>query len=216
MFSPLSLRPGRTAPNRVWLAPLTNMQSHQDGTCSPEERRFLGYRSDGGFGLVMTCAAHVAQDRKAWSGELGIHDDSMLPGLRRLAERIHSPEGAAEGAPRPLACVQLFHGGLRASEAVSGTPTWSPSAYEEPGVPPSRAATEADIHRVIGQFTAAARRAAAAGFDAVELHGAHGYLLSQFQSTVYNQRTEAPVQGRDNWGCVADRRLRPVGAARRG
>ena len=188
MFSPLALRPGVTTPNRVWLAPLTNMQSHPDGACSDAEAHFLGRRADGGFGLVMTCAAHVAQEGKAWAGELGVHDDAMLPGLTRLAARIHAP---ADGGPRPVACVQLFHGGLRADPVVSGLPTWSASAYAEPGCPSPRAATEDDLHRVIGQFASAARRCADAGFDAVELHGAHGYLLSQFQSTVYNQRSDA-------------------------
>jgi 2,4-dienoyl-CoA reductase-like NADH-dependent reductase (Old Yellow Enzyme family) len=183
MFTPLPLRPGVSTSNRVWLAPLTNMQSHPDGACSDAEETFLARRAEGGFGLVMTCAAHVAQDGKAWPGELGVHDDAMMPGLTRLAARIR-----AGGA---LAAAQLFHGGLRASEAVSGLPTWSASAYVEPGAPTPRAATEDDIERVIEQFANAARRCAAAGFDAVELHGAHGYLLSQFQSTVYNQRTDA-------------------------
>jgi 2,4-dienoyl-CoA reductase-like NADH-dependent reductase (Old Yellow Enzyme family) len=208
MNRPLTLRVGRTAPNRVWLAPLTNMQSHPDGACSEEERHFLGLRADGGFGLVMTCAAHVAQDGKAWPGELGVHDDALLPGLRRLAARIHAPEGRGAGGPPPLAAVQLFHGGLRASEAVSGEPTWSASATEEPGCPRPRAATEEDLHRVIHQFAQAARRCAEAGFDAVELHGAHGYLLSQFQSTVYNQR-------QDDWGGPLKNRTRLIRAVTR-
>jgi 2,4-dienoyl-CoA reductase-like NADH-dependent reductase (Old Yellow Enzyme family) len=195
LFAPLSLRPGVVARNRVWLAPLTNMQSHPDGTCSEHEERFLGMRADGGFGLVETCAAYVAQDGKAWPGELGVHDDAMVPGLTRLAARIH-----AGGA---LASVQLFHGGLRASSTVSGEPTWSASAYEEPGLVTPRAASEEDFERVLGDFAAAARRCARAGFDAVELHGAHGYLLSQMQSTVYNRRT-------DRWGGSLENRARLI------
>lgn len=195
MFTPLALRPGLDAPNRVWLAPLTNQQSHADGTCSDAEARFLGMRADGGFGLVETCAAFVAQDGKAWPGELGVHDDAMVPGLTRLAKRVH------DGGARISA--QLFHGGLRASSEVSGQPTWSASAYAESGLATPRAATEVDLGRVIGQFADAARRCAAAGFDAVELHGAHGYLLSQFQSTVYNQRTDA-------WGGPLENRARLI------
>jgi 2,4-dienoyl-CoA reductase-like NADH-dependent reductase (Old Yellow Enzyme family) len=195
LLEPLALRPGVVARNRAWVAPLTNMQSHADGTCSEHEERFLGMRADGGFGLVETCAAHVAQDGKAWPGELGVHDDATIPGLTRLAARIH-----AGGA---LGCVQLFHGGLRATPSVSGVPTWSASAYEEPGLAPPRAATEADLERVIGQFAEAARRCAEAGFDAIELHGAHGYLLSQLQSTVYNQRT-------DRWGGSLENRARLI------
>ncbi|MBX7192400.1 MAG: NADH:flavin oxidoreductase [Sandaracinaceae bacterium] len=195
LLSPLVLRPGVVSPNRVWLAPLTNLQSHPDGTCSVEEQRFLGMRGDGGFGLVETCAAHVSQEGKAWPGELGVHDDAMIPGLTRLAARIH--EGGA------LASVQRFLGGLRADPSVSGLPTLSASAYEEAGNATPRAATEDDLARVIGDFARAAKRGADAGFDGVELHGAHGYLLSQFQSTVYNQRT-------DRWGGSLESRARLI------
>jgi 2,4-dienoyl-CoA reductase-like NADH-dependent reductase (Old Yellow Enzyme family) len=195
LLSPLELRAGVVSRNRVWLAPLTNMQSHADGTCSEIEERFLGLRSDGGFGLVETCAAHVSQDGKAWPGELGVHDDAMVPGLTRLAARIH-----AGGA---LASVQLFHGGLRADTSVSGVPTISASAYEEAGNATPRAATEDDVARVVEDFARAAKRCAQAGFDSVELHGAHGYLLSQFQSTVYNQRT-------DRWGGSLPNRCRLI------
>lgn len=195
LFAPLALRPGIVAKNRVWLAPLTNQQSHPDGTLSDEELGFLARRSEGGFGLIETCAAYVAQEGKAWPGELGVHDDSMLPGLKRLAETVHG-----SGA---LVSAQLFHGGLRAVSTVSGHPTWSASAWEDPSAPLPRAATDGDIDGVIAAFAAAARRCQQAGFDAVELHGAHGYLLSQFLSTVYNQRG-------DRWGGTLDNRARLV------
>jgi len=195
LLSPLTLRPGVVSRNRVWLAPLTNMQSHPDGTCSSIEETFLGMRSDGGFGLVETCAAHVSQDGKAWPGELGVHDDAMILGLTKLATRIR-----AGGA---LASVQLFHGGLRADASVSGLPTISASAYEEAGIATPRAMSEDDLARLIADFARAAKRCAEAGFDAIELHGAHGYVLSQFQSTVYNQRT-------DRWGGSLENRSRLI------
>lgn len=195
LFDPITLREGVTARNRIWLAPLTNMQSHADGTLSDDELRFLSMRATGGFGLVETCAAHVAQDGKAWAGELGVHDDAMILGLTRLAAKIH--EGGA------LASVQLFHGGLRASEKVSGLPTWSASAYEEGALTIPRAGTEEDIASAIEAFASAAERCAKAGFDAIELHGAHGYLLSQFLSTVYNQRT-------DRWGGSLENRAQLI------
>ncbi len=193
LFSPLPLRPGLVARNRVWLAPLTNMQSHPDGRCSAAEERFLGMRADGGFGLVETCAAHVTQDGKGWPGELGVHDDAMLPGLTTLAGRIH-----AGGA---LASVQLFHGGLRANGAESGLPILAPSPSDE--VPAAVEASEEDLHRIVGAFGTAAARCAAAGFDAVEIHGAHGYLLSQFLGTHYNRRA-------DGWGGPLTHRARLV------
>jgi 2,4-dienoyl-CoA reductase-like NADH-dependent reductase (Old Yellow Enzyme family) len=91
--------------------------------------------------------------------------------------------------------VQLFHGGVRADTSLTGEPPWSASTWTEetPGFVAPRPATEADLARVIEQFAAAAARAEAAGFDGVELHGAHGYLLSQFLSRTMNPRT-------DGWG----------------
>jgi 2,4-dienoyl-CoA reductase-like NADH-dependent reductase (Old Yellow Enzyme family) len=185
LFEPLALANGKVCRNRIWLAPLTNMQSHPDGKLSDDELHFLAMRADGGFGLVETCAAHVAQDGKAWAGELSIASDDMLPGLTRLAHRI--------GQGGALASAQLFHGGIRAVTAVSGLPTWSANAHVENGIETCRAGTEADIIGAIKAFADAAQRCQRAGFDSVEIHGAHGYLLSQFLSTAYNSRT-------DQWG----------------
>jgi len=200
LFDPLPLREGIVARNRIWLAPLTNMQSHPDGTCSEDERRFLTMRAEGGFGLVETCAAHVSQEGKAWAGELGVHDDAMIPGLTKLAASIRAPQ---PDGTRALASVQLFHGGLRASEVVSGLPTWSASRYEEGVETIPREGTEEDLAGAIDHFARAAERCAKAGFDAIELHGAHGYLLSQFLSTDYNRRT-------DGWGGSLENRARLI------
>ncbi|HSK01683.1 MAG TPA: NADH:flavin oxidoreductase [Kofleriaceae bacterium] len=187
LHRPLTLRCGLVLPNRVALAPLTNLQSHADGLLGDDELAFLARRADGGFGLVETCAAYVALDGKAWPGELGVDRDACVPGLTRLAARLH--EG---GAP---CMVQLFHGGVRADRELTGELPWSASTWTEDGptfVAP-RPATLDDLTRVIGQFADAAARAEAAGFDGVELHGAHGYLLSQFLSRTMNPRD-------DGWG----------------
>lgn len=185
LLKPLSFHRGAIARNRVWLAPMTNQQSQADGSLGEAELLWLEARAAGGFGVVETCAAYVTQDGKAWPGELGIHDDAMIPGLTRLASMLRG-----HGA---LGIVQLFHGGARAVSAVSGTQPVSATAFveERPGFEPPRAATEADLSRYVAAFAEAARRAADAGFDGVELHGAHGYLLSQFLSTTYNTRTDA-------------------------
>lgn len=195
LLTPLTLRPGITAKNRIWLAPLTNTASNPDGTLSDDELTFLERRAAGGFGLIETCAVYVTQDGKAWPGELGVHDDAMIPGLTRLAKAVH-----AKGA---VLSAQLFHGGRRADEKVSGLPVLSASAVEEKGSVTPNAATEADLERIIGAFGQAARRVQDAGFDAIELHGAHGYVLSQFLSTVYNQRT-------DRWGGSLENRARLI------
>jgi 2,4-dienoyl-CoA reductase-like NADH-dependent reductase (Old Yellow Enzyme family) len=185
LFDSFRFRNGVQARNRAWLAPLTNMQSAPDGTLSDDELHFLELRAKGGFGVVETCAAHVALDGQGWPGELGVYDDHLLPGLTRLASALR------EAGALPL--VQLFHGGLRAPSKLTGQTPWSASAVEEPGAEPSRAASEEDIARVIVQFRTAAVRAHAAGFGGVELHGAHGYLLGQFLSATINLRA-------DGWG----------------
>jgi 2,4-dienoyl-CoA reductase-like NADH-dependent reductase (Old Yellow Enzyme family) len=199
IFSPFSFRNGVRAKNRVALAPMTNLQSLQDGSLSDDELRWLERRAEGGFGVVETCAAHVALDGQAWAGELGVYDDRLLPGLTRLAAALRE-----RGV---VSLVQLFHGGARASSALTGTPVWS--ASENPADPAApREATVADIERVIGSFRDAAARAHRAGFDGVELHGAHGYLLSQFLSSTMNRRTDA-------WGGSLEGRARLLREATR-
>ena len=188
LFDFLTFRTGLRAQNRVVLAPMTNKQSHADGSISDTELAWLCSRAEGGFGTVMTCAAHVAKDGQGWPGELGVFDDALLPGLTRLAAGLRS-----RGA---VSIVQIFHGGLRADPAVTGATPWSASAAD--GV---REATPDDLARVIGQFARAAGRAKAAGFDGVELHGAHGYLFTQFLSAVQNRRA-------DDWGGSLENRAR--------
>jgi 2,4-dienoyl-CoA reductase-like NADH-dependent reductase (Old Yellow Enzyme family) len=183
LLEPLFFRNGVRARNRAWLAPLTNMQSHADGSLSEDELGFLELRARNGFGIVETCAAHVALDGQGWPGELGVYDDELLPGLDRLASAIVSA-----GA---LGLVQLFHGGLRSPAKLTGQTPWSSSAVQEPGAELAREGTEADILGVIARFRDAAVRAHRAGFGGVELHGAHGYLLCQFLSTTANLRTDA-------------------------
>lgn len=172
LYEPTTLRCGVTLANRIALAPLTNLQSQPDGLLGDDELRWLARRARGGFSLVETCAAYVRRDGKAWDGELGIDRDECLPGLRTLAERIHA--GGAK------AVVQLFHGGLRAEQALTGEVPWGPDTASVELIAATRDA-----------FTAAALRAQAAGFDGVEVHGAHGYVLSQFLSRTQNTRDDS-------------------------
>ncbi|MCY1071565.1 NADH:flavin oxidoreductase [Nannocystis sp. RBIL2] len=188
LLSPIRLRNGLVARNRVWLAPLTNQQSHDDGVLSTAEQRWLERRAEGGFGVVETCAAHVSQDGQGFDGQLGVWGDHQLPRLRELAAAI-----AQAGA---LGLVQLYHGGVRSPSRLTGRRPWSASSFTEAGRPEfevPRAADVSDIEAAIDAFDQAARRTAAAGFHGVELHGAHGYLLGQFLSSTMNQRT-------DEWG----------------
>ena len=174
LLAPLTLPCGLELPNRAVLAPLTNLQSHSDGALGDDEYTWLLRRATGGFGWVSTCAAHVSEQGHAWDGQLGIHSDACLPGLTRLAAGLR---GA--GAP---SLVQLHHGGVQAKLADDPISTGGPEG--------ARAATEAELQQVTADYVAAALRAERAGFDGVEVHGANGYLFTQFLAPADNPRTD--------------------------
>lgn len=165
--------------NRFMLAPLTNLQSHADGTLSNDEFRWLTMRAEGGFGLTMTCAAHVQAVGQGFPGQLGIFDDKHLTGLTRLAEAINRAGSHS--------VVQLHHAGMRSPKELIGQTPLCPSDNEEFG---ARAMTLDEVKGAFNAFVAAAKRAETAGFHGVELHGAHGYLIGQFLSGEVNQRTD--------------------------
>jgi len=173
----LTFARGPAMPNRLMLAPLTNKQSNADGTLGEDEYRWLVKRAEGGFGLVMTCAAHVQKSGQGFDGQLGIWSDNHLPGLTRLAAGIK-----AHGA---RASVQLQHSGARAAPAISGEAAVAPWEDADAGI---RALSTAGVEQVVEDFILAALRAESAGFDGVELHGAHGYLISEFLDGTRNRR----------------------------
>lgn len=179
LFQPLDLSRGPQWRNRFALAPLTNMQSHADGTLSHDEIAFLVRRAEGGFGMVMSAAAHVQPSGQAFEGQLGTFSDIHIPGLERLAKAL-----AQAGA---VSAVQLQHGGEKASRALNGGVLLAPWDDADKGV---RALTTDEVEQVVADFVAAAVRCEKAGIQGVELHGAHGYLLCQFLSTTRNRRAD--------------------------
>ena len=179
LFDPLPLSRGPALKNRFVLAPLTNTQSHDDGTLSDEEFRWLTMRAAGGFALTMTCASHVQAIGRGFPGQLGIFSDAHLPGLTRLAAEIKR-----HGS---VAVVQLHHAGMRAPRDLNGAQPVCPSDDAETG---ARALTRPEVEQLRDDFIAAAVRAEQAGFDGIEVHGAHGYVLCQFLSSEYNRRTD--------------------------
>jgi 2,4-dienoyl-CoA reductase-like NADH-dependent reductase (Old Yellow Enzyme family) len=192
LLDPISFVRGPAWRNRFMLAPLTNCQSHPDGRLSDEERGWLTFRAKGGFGQVMTCAAHVQRIGQGFPGQLGVWSDDHIPGLTRLAAEIR-----AAGA---VGSVQLHHAGIRSPAALIGEAPVGPSEDAETG---ARALSTAEVEQLIEDFVAAAVRAERAGFDGVELHGAHGYILCAFQSPQTNRRT-------DRFGGSAENRARIV------
>ncbi len=191
LLSPLSFRHGQTMKNRFMLAPLTNLQSHPDGTLSDDEFHWLTKRAQGGFGLTMTCAAHVQRVGQGFPGQLGIWSDAHLPGLTRLTSAIK--------ATGSLAVVQLHHAGFRSPKDLIGEAPVGPSDDEATG---SRALSTPEVEQLAEDFILAALRAKAAGFDGVEIHGAHSYILCQFLSAGLNRRTDRYGGSAENRGRV--------------
>ena len=178
-FDAVTFVHGPAMKNRFMLSPLTNQQSNPDGTLSDDEQRWLTMRAAGGFGMTMTCASHVDPLGQGFPGQLGSFSDEHLPGLTRLAAGIR-----AQGS---VAIVQLHHAGRRAPAELTGASPVAPADDAKSG---ARALTAAEVQGVIESFVAAAARCDEAGFDGVELHGAHDYLLCEFLNAEFNDRTD--------------------------
>lgn len=189
-------RNGKVAKNGLAVAALTNGQSNPDGTLHERELKWLLRRAKGGWGIVNSAAVHVQANGKGWEGEWGCFNDSHTDGYCRAAKAIQ-----AEGS---LFLVQLFHGGMRADDKLI-------EGYAQSAVDTtykSRAATRsvkglaaAEIEELVQAFVSAARRVEAAGADGIEIHGAHGYILTQFQCPTLNTRE-------DEWGGCFENRVR--------
>lgn len=156
-----------------------------DGTSAPTEKLISLYEelADGDVGLIITGYAFVRKDGQQLAGKMGIHDDALLPRLKEMVGRVH-------GRGSKIAC-QLVHAGGRADGNLTGEKPLAPSTVMITGyteVP--RELTKGDIHGIVKAFGDAAARAKEAGFDGVELHGAHGYLISQFLSPLSNLRED--------------------------
>jgi 2,4-dienoyl-CoA reductase-like NADH-dependent reductase (Old Yellow Enzyme family) len=151
----------------------------------------------GGVGLIITGAAYVSPDGKLpFFGELGIHMDECIPKYRDLVQLVH-------GMGARIA-MQIVHAGRQTTGEAIGTQPIAPSVVKDKAlfVTP-RAMTEEDIERVADAFALAARRVKEAGFDAVQIHAAHGYLINQFLCPYTNRRT-------DRWGGSLENRMRFV------
>jgi 2,4-dienoyl-CoA reductase-like NADH-dependent reductase (Old Yellow Enzyme family) len=204
LYEPLRLR-GLELQNRVALSPMCQY-SARDGFPGEWHLRHYAERSVGGAGLVMVEATAVLPEGRITPQDLGIWDEEHAQALSRIARAIKEG-GAAAG-------IQLAHAGRKASTSAPweggsylpperggwGTAAPSPLPFGEGHAAPE-ALDEAGIALLVSAFAAAARRAVAAGFDLVELHSAHGYLLHQFLSPLSNER-------QDRWGGSLENRMR--------
>lgn len=182
LFSPVTIN-GMTLKNRAVMPPMGTGYGNIDGTVSDRLLAYLARRAEGGTGLIITEICAVDPRGRGMPSQIGIWKDDFIPSLACIPDELHR-----YGAKVAL---QLHHAGRETFEAVIGTKPEAPSAI--PSVilgQPCEAMSLERVKQMIGNFARAAGRAREAGFDAVELHGAHGYLLNQFLSPFSNHRED--------------------------
>jgi 2,4-dienoyl-CoA reductase-like NADH-dependent reductase (Old Yellow Enzyme family) len=198
LFQSFTFKNGIKTKNRIAMAPMTTWASNDDYTVSNDEIKHYEARS-GNVGLVITGCTRVMADGIGFNNEYASYDDSFLPSLKKLA-------AAAKKGGSP-AILQIYHAGNKAvldlipdGIPVSASPiALAPSMFYAGGVV-SRELSHKEILEMIKAFGETTHRAIKAGFDGIELHGAHGFLMQNFFSPYYNQRT-------DHWGGSAEKRM---------
>ena len=184
--------------NRIVMAPMNLNMSGPNGEVSQKQvEHYVACAAN--VGLVIVEFTFVSQQGRISSGQLGIHNNGLIPGLRKLVGAIHRTGASV--------VIQLGHGGAKATKATCGDQPVAPSAIiisnarhaAQTEMP--RALSRSEIAEIVKDFGEAADRAIEAGFDGVELHGCHGYLLNQFMSPLTNHRD-------DEYGGDPERRLR--------
>jgi len=153
-----------------------------NGSCPPELIDLMVGLAEGGVGLIITSHCYVGREGQASLGQLGIYSVKIVSGLSAMAAAVHKAGGKI--------AVQLAHAGCHADPSLTGQMPLGPSSTKGEGMPSCRAMTGDDFQMVAESFGRAAARAQSAGFDGVQIHAAHGFLLSEFLSPFYNRRTD--------------------------
>lgn len=193
LFQPVSLA-GMTLRNRLMRSATAERRSEADGTPGPDLAAMMAQLASGGVGLIVMGHTFVRPDGKASLGMAGLWRDDQIPAFAQVAQ-------AAKTAGAAIA-VQINHGGRQANPGLTGGELIGPSAVAlNADAPAPRAVSEVEIEGLIEAYGQAARRVREAGFDAVQIHGAHGYLIGQFLSPHANKRE-------DRWGGPIENRAR--------
>ena|ERR1035437_9966742 len=152
--------------------------ANQEGSVTPKLTKMLVELARGEVGLIISGYTFVSPEGQSRPGQLAIYDDRFVAGLRAMVEAVHAAGGGI--------ALQIVHGGRFADFALTGSKPIGPCAIAADG----RAMNKEDIAIIVSAFTQAALRAKQAGFDAIQIHAAHGYLFSQFLSPTLNRRTD--------------------------
>lgn len=184
LFSPAQLGT-LTLPNRLVRSATAERMADADGRPKPSLVSLMRDLAEGGVGLIITGHMYIDPAGKCHPEMAGIYDDSLVPGLASLVDAVHAAGGRV--------AVQINHGGMQCSRETVDEGVASSAIAADFLQQPAREMRVDEIEVTIAAYAGAARRAQAAGFDAVQLHGAHGYLISQFLSPFVNRRT-------DGWG----------------
>lgn len=198
LFESLTLNNGETLPNRIVMSPMTTWASNDDYTVSEAELKYYAARVKG-MGMVITGCVNISENGIGFTHQFASYDDKFLPGLTKLASTIKQ-----NGAK---AVLQINHAGNKTlAEIVGKENVVAPSAvpteatmFVDSFTP--RALTETEIEQIIREFSETTKRAIEAGFDGIEIHGAHSFLIQNFLSPHFNRRT-------DKWGGSLENRMR--------
>jgi 2,4-dienoyl-CoA reductase-like NADH-dependent reductase (Old Yellow Enzyme family)/thioredoxin reductase len=186
LFSPIQIG-SMTVENRVALAPMANYMSDARGTMTQPQIDFMEARARGGTSLLIMGSIYVQHPHARFGvGQLGLYEDSLIPGYRRMVEAVHV-HGSKVAA-------QIHHAGRATKrQSIEGNQPVAPSPIPAGGKYPDRPRelSVAEIQEMIDRYVETARRCEEAGFDAIELHYAHGYLPCQFMSSHSNKRSDA-------------------------
>ncbi|WP_066857195.1 NADH:flavin oxidoreductase [Halodesulfovibrio spirochaetisodalis] len=174
---------GMTVQNRLVRSATWEGLASSEGFVTPALETAMLDLVSGGVGMIITGHAFVAEQGRAGERQLGIHTDKHISGLRSMVGKVHDAGG--------VIVAQLAHAGGQAAQAISGLPAAGPSPFTRRDGEVCKQMTEEDIDNMVYAFQQAAARAVATGFDGVQIHGAHGYGISQFLSPHLNKRSDA-------------------------
>ncbi len=173
---------GMTLANRFVRSATWEGMAGDDGACTPKLIDLIAALAKGGLGLIISSHTYVAPEGQASPWQLGVYKDALIPDLEAMAKAVHDNGSKI--------VMQLAHAGFFANAKLTGQTPLAPSNVKGFAKSPRKEMTAEDIQNVVKSFGAAAKRAQKAGFDGVQIHAAHGYLLSQFLSPAFNQRED--------------------------